>query len=298
MSSRSPVCLASFLAAAALAGCASPPPGQRHEAHGRIALPADPGATGISFSQPVPEFHVRLPANRREASGEFAAELVRNPDPQAGIALPAIYVLGRLIGSSFGVSESTLAPARDQAAAAVADFPAREFLDGALRRTLDRHGVVAPVGLEEGLPVEPRQRHGRITTDGKSRLTWVSGTAEPHPLQGSSIATLVGLRVVHQGLRARPSLHSHRSVQGPYGELNPPLVLELAVEISAVRVEDWTSYGNISVQCAGGPRRFTEWAADDARLLRQELAAAWAAIARELSTRLVPTPAAPVGFRQ
>lgn len=278
--------LVAVAAVALVSGCAGSPRGQsRPLAHGSISLPADARRIGLSHADPAAAFSVRLPSTRSEAAAGFALEFSSNPGEAAAV-VPPTYVLARLIGATLGVDESSLETGQRAVRAVANEFPAASRLEALVARAIDDGSGRGISILEPALPVEPRRPHGRFTTGGESRIMWAAGPAEAHPLEDSDIDTLVSLRVVSYGLRGPSLFRPDGSRANSPNEFNPPLTCEVVVEVTAVRVRDWTMHGSIQVRRESGPRCFLEWAAHDARELRTALAAAWSGIEDELSCRI------------
>ena len=63
----------------------------------------------------------------------------------------------------------------------------------------------------------------------------------------------------------KPALRSEE------GEINPPMAFQMEVEARFSRVEESEWLGNFSTKVRSQDRKFTEWAANDARLLREEI---------------------------
>lgn len=285
--------LAAAAAAALMSGCAGAPRAKtRLLAHGSLSLPTDAQRIGLSHFDPATDFSVRLPSTRGDASADFALEFISNPGDGVA-AVPAAYVVGRLIGAALGVDKARLEPGQRAVRAVANEFSGAPRLEEIVTRVLhDDRGPRVSV-LEPGLPVEPPRRHGRFTAGGESRLTWAAGTPVLHPLHDTFIDTLVSLRVVSQGLCGPSLFRPDGSRANSPNEFNPPLTCEVVVEVTAVRVRDWALLGSVQVRGESGPRRFLEWAADDARELRTALAAAWVGIEREISSRLARSARTP-----
>ena len=125
---------------------------------------------------------------------------------------------------------------------------------------------------------------GRLRREAGKRLTWSRLAPAPHPLVGSGIDTVIGIRVAFQGFQARPNPKVRSN--GDTLLYNPPLTLVLSVDVSAVRVRDWADLGGLTVIYESQPRKFTEWAAGAAGPLRRESEAAVQEILDEVTIHL------------
>lgn len=270
-----------------LTGCATTDaPRASLQVYGAIALPPDATAIGLTSSRPAPAFNLHPPTSRSEAAHEVSGEMLLGglSDPHAIIISPAMYLLGGIIGGALGVSEADV-----QSSISSLDEAARSFqLEAQMARAVMEQINSSHPGkirvLEDNIPLDLGRGSGRLRLDQSNRMYWTYTTPKSHPLAGTDFDTLIGLRIIFQGFQST-------SVSGPnqtmvLNEFNPPLVLVLAVELSAIRVRDQTSLGDVSARYESLPHRFTEWAAGDAQLLRQEMDANLPELLRQIKSRL------------
>lgn len=275
-----------LLAALALAGCTSPDTGPKSAVYGAIKLPHEAIAIGLTMTRPVPQFALEMPASKESAARSVAADGARDMarDPAAAVLFPVGYVLGGVLGGLLGVSEGELAPAAraiDAAAreAHLDDVIARGFMAFINGRQPGRITSVA-----DNLPtMEPASGLGRLQRgSAKGVLVWNKPARVPHPLADTDIDAVIGVRVAFQGFQAR----SNPNVQstGDMHKLNPPLAFVLIVEVTTARTKDWADLGGLTIRYESEARKFTEWAAGDARPLRREMDAGLQFVLGQITT--------------
>lgn len=254
--------------------------------HGTIALPPDETIIGLTASRPAPAFSLNTPTSRKEAAHEVSTEMVRGAfsDPRAIIIFPAMYLLGGIIGGTLGVSEADLQASVRSLDEAARGFQLETRMARAVMEQINSNHPGKIRALEDNIPLELKREPGRMRSERNGRLNWTHASPEPHPLADTEFATLIGLRVPFHGFQSASRLDTNRSA-GING-FNPPLVLVLAVELSAIRVRDQASLGGISARYESLPHPFTEWAAGDAQLLRHEMDASLAELLLQIKSRL------------
>lgn len=282
------------VAAVLLAACATrEQPRIRAEAYGSLELPDDCRVIGVSSSRPPPIFSLNEPTSKREAAREMKEDLQGQPiDPAAAIILPVVPLLNSisasLLGGALGLSESELESSVRSISSALRDNPVDERVGASLALRLDslRPGSIHP--LAAGVPAEILAPGGVVRWDNTRRIERRRPGASAHPLAGSNVTAVVGWRISAlgfspTGLPARPGTYQ-------MNEFNPQQRLILAVDLTAVRTDDWSGLGGITVIYESLPRKFNVWAANDARLLRSELEAALAFIQQEFTGRVTASP--------
>jgi hypothetical protein len=201
--------------------------------------------------------------------------------PVAVVAIPLAMIGGGIYGAFAGVSEHDLATANAAISAARADLKFDENLADALRKTL----CARPGGDFDLVFQSP-------------------GAADAHPVKAESTLHLPpGARSpvdpYYPGTRTRLRLEVYYS--GLYGKqrTNPPLKLRVIIRGNLSRVSDGTDAGHLWAGFTSKPRRYTEWAASNARLLRTEWEAATLSVATQIIDWLnggrspAPTPPFP-----
>ncbi|HTL69073.1 MAG TPA: hypothetical protein VL200_15515 [Lacunisphaera sp.] len=266
-----------------LGGCGTPAADGPPAIYGGLSLPRDVGIIGLTVARPAPEFALELPETKLGAARSVAAAGARDMarDPYAAMFFPFGYVLGGVVGGLLGVSEGDLQAATRSISAAVQSCPvdtriAQMVLD---RLEADHPGRIRR--LADNVSLEPGAVHGRMRHDDRHRVSWTRPPPPPHPLAGTGIDVVVGLRVTNLGFRARTDPRIHSS--GDMEKINPTLALVISADIVAVQVRDWADAGGSTFRYESPPRTFTAWADDNARPLRQELETALREIQRQIA---------------
>lgn len=272
--------------ALALAGCGTPVGDVPSAIHAAIMLPPDAGTVGLTVARPVPEFSLELPETKHDAARSVAAAGARDVarDPHVAMFFPVGYVLGGVIGGILGVNEGELQVATQSIAAAVRAHPIDAPLAHMILARLEAEYPERVRQLGENVPLEPGPVHGRMRQDDRHRVSWMKPSPAPHPLAGTGVDVVVGLRVTFLGFRARtdPRIHS----TGDMEKINPSLALVVSADIVAVQVSDWTHLGGSTLRYESSPRKFTAWAAENAAPLRREMEAALLDLQRQIARQL------------
>ncbi len=268
-----------------LAGCATPDTGPKSAVYGAITLPPEATAIGLSMSRPIPSFALEMPASKESAARSVAADGARDMarDPVGAAFFPVGYVLGGIMGGMLGVSESELAPA-----ARAIDAAARETrLDDVIASGIMVHingrqpDRIRPVA-DNVSTTEPEGRTGRLQGQPRGTLIWSKPARTAHPLAGTGIDAVIGVRVTFQGFQARSNPHVRST--GDMEKLNPPLAFVLIVDISTIRTRDWVDLGGLTIRYESEARKFTEWADGGAQPLRREMDAGLQFVLEQIAT--------------
>lgn len=259
-----------FMALLALAGCATSEIHSKRSAYGVISLPPDAEAIGLTVARPCPGFSLELPVERGSASQSAASEGAKAmlADPHGAMLFPVGYAMGGIVGGILGVDQGELKVATQTIRAAAQEFHFAERMAWAIGEHVNASHPGRIRDLADNIPMESGAVQGLLRHHAGVGLTWIKPSPAPHPLSGTEVDTVIGIRVAFQGFQARPN--PNISSTGDVELFNPPLVLVLIADVSAVRVRDWANLGGLTVSYESAPRKFTEWAADNAQPLRRE----------------------------
>ncbi len=271
--------------AVALSGCATQPPPARPVVASYSWHDLPRGAVGIVATSSTPTFLVSYPMSKQEATtaggkngfwlggkpgNAGALCLVQGTMGYGLVVLVAGSVAGQAVGAVRGVSAGKLQQAQLtlRKAEAAIDFQealrAKVFqrLNGQVPRTV----LVVPKPLPPGIESECRT----MTCFMAGTLAWVPEyqTRQAY-LGGHGVETMLEIRVNEPGLRG-------------HSGVNPSLSLGADVEARLVRLSDGHLLANSFAHYTSAGRRFTQWADDDARLLREEFARCCDALSRDL----------------
>jgi hypothetical protein len=254
----------------ALSGCATSEIHSKRSIYGVISLAPDAGVIGLTVARPCPEFSLELPVASGSASQSAAAEGAKGmlADPHGATLFPLGYVIGGIVGGILGVDEDELKVATQSIRAAARDIHFDEQLAWKIKEHVDANHPGRILDLADNIPMESSAVQGLLRCESGGGLTWIKSPPAPHPLAGTQVDTVIGIRVAFQGFQARPNPNVRST--GDLELFNPPLALVLIADVSAVRVGDWFDLGGLTVTYESVPKIFTEWAAEDALPLRRE----------------------------
>ena len=209
-------------------------------------------------------------------------------DPYGAILFPFGYVMGGILGGMLGVDEDELKSATLSIGTAVRQLE----IDERIAQMVINHLTAINPGqiriVADNIPMEPAVAPGRMRRGDGGRLTWLKPPPAPHPLDGTGLEIVIGWRVTYLGFQARSDPRVRAT--GDMQKLNPPLALVLSVDVTAVRVRDWSDLGGLTARYESTPRKFTEWAAAGAQPLRREIEAALQEIHRQLIRQVTREP--------
>lgn len=258
-------------AVAALAGCANAPVERKLTVGGTLKLPGDTARVTIAVSRGPGEFELNTPASGVEAVGHTLGEFSNVPrDPRLLASTPVVAAMTGAVAAVFGLSPGTV----ESASGAIAKATMGDQMSDRIAQTLHaRLSGIFPGKVERvpdvPMPPVPEKRARRE----------VSGQVAAAPTE-----FLVHVRLMFAGLQVRPTARNDDLIKMAEAA-NPPLVLVVALQALAVAVTGGDFSGGVSVVYESVPRRLERWAGDEARLLREELAAAEKEISAEMLAR-------------
>jgi hypothetical protein len=265
----------------------------RVEVYGTLDLPRDCPVVGISAAGVTPEFYLNEPTTKESAAREISEDMRGSPiDAETAIILPAVPLLSAIFGGTFGGAMGVRAAELHEGSRTIQAALRAYAMDRRLEQTLVQHVELLLPGTTRLLPRSvppPNTGARRRLLYGYEQRRSVP-RAEPPALApaGTRIDPLITWRISSFGFSA-PQPHPR---PGTYAgnEINPPLRLILAVDVNAVRTEDQSELGGVSLIYQSQPHKFTQWAENDARLLQTELDSALACFQRAINDRLALAP--------
>ena len=254
----------------ALTGCATSEIYSKRSIYGMISLPPDAEVIGLTVARPCPRFSLELPVEKGSASQSAAREGAKAmlADPHGAVLFPLGYAVGGIVGGILGIDPGELKVATQTIRAAAEEFHFDELLSEAIKEHVNASHPGGIRDLADNIPLESRPVQGLLRHHAGAGLTWIKPPPAPHPLVGTPVDTVIGIRVTFQGFQARPN--PNVSSTDDVELFNPPLVLVLLADVTAVRVGDWADLGGLTVSYESVPRKFTEWAAENAQPFRRE----------------------------
>lgn len=259
-----------FMVLLALTGCATSEIHAKRSVYGAIALPPDAEVIGLTVARPCPGFSLELPVGKGSASQSAAREGAKAmlADPHGAVLFPLGYAVGGIVGGILGVDPDELKVATQTIRAAAQGFHFDERLSWAIKEHVNASHPGRIRDLEDNIPMEHGAVQGLLRRHAGGRLAWIKPSPAPHPLAGTQVDTVIGIRVAFQGFQARPN--PNVSSTGDVELFNPPLALVLLADVTVVRVGDWVDLGGLTVSYESVPRKFTDWAAENAQAFRRE----------------------------
>ncbi|RXK53703.1 hypothetical protein ESB00_18630 [Oleiharenicola lentus] len=261
----------------------------RVEVYGALDLPRDCSVVGISAAGVTPEFYLNEPTTKESAAREISEDMRASPiDAETAILLPAVPLISAILGGTFGGAMGVRAAEVQEGTRTIQATLHDYAIDRRLEHTLVQHVEHLRPGAIQLLPpsVTPPNpgRRRLLLYDYEHRRS----TPRPEPPAlapaGPRVDAVLTWRISSFGFSA-PQPHPRPGTFAG-NEFNPPLRLTVAVDLQAVRTADRSELGGVSLIYQSQPHKFTQWAENDARLLRTELDAALACFQRAINDRL------------
>jgi len=158
-------------------------------------------------------------------------------------------------------------------AVAESDMPEqlRVLVDELLREQNGGRVVLVRKPLPEGVGPE----FARLSSVRCATLAWLpKGQTAQEYLASQGIDTALEIQVRNSGLKGN-------------GGVNPSLALCAEVRTSLVRVRDWRELASVPLKYQSQKHKFTQWAAEDARLFREEIERCNKTVSEEIVRQLI-----------
>ncbi|MBL9202977.1 MAG: hypothetical protein JNL39_20880 [Opitutaceae bacterium] len=255
---------------AMLAGCASAPSERTLKVGGALHLPAATQQVKIAVVREPRGFHSNLPPSGSDVVGGTLQELERaGPDPRIIAAVPVAVAVTGAVATVFGLSSGTV----ETSAGAVAKATAGEEMTSRVASVVQGRLAEIFPGKVERVPAVPASLEP--AKQPRRRLM-----NEPPPSEFA-----VQVRLMFWGFQTRLTALNDDMIKLAESA-NPPLALVIAVQVLALAAPDGDFSGGVSAVYESVPRRLEYWAADEARRLRDELAAAERELVGEILARI------------
>jgi hypothetical protein len=238
---------------------------------------ADPGTIYVYPASPVERIAVQRPLTKDEAVSEALANVEWSLDgldhhPNLFVSLTAIAaaipmsLYQQTAGAIRGLSEIKIHTADSQVTAVVQTNRPTAALAREIAQTLSPRCAAAVVLLDQ-------------PQNGNAQPALVRfATGQPMPVNWPGDQPMI----LRAGDRALEILVLSAALQGGDG-VNPPLAVHLEARATLLRADDGREVYSCPVHYRGTARKFTDWAANDARLFREELDRCY----RELSATVI-----------
>lgn len=243
---------------ALLAGCASAPTERSLTVGGTLRLPANTAQVKIAVIREPRGFHANLPPSGTDVVGGTLQDLKHaGPDPRIIAAVPVAVAMTGAVASIFGLSSGTV----ESSAGAVSKATVGEEMTGRVAGVVQERLAEIFPGKVETLPGVPASLE-------RSKQPRRRAMDEPAPT-----AFAVQVRLMFWGFQTRLTALNDDMIRLAESA-NPRLALVIAVQVLALTAPDGEFFGGVSGVYESVPHRLEYWAADEARRLRDELAAA------------------------
>jgi len=241
------------------------------------------GTIGIVSTSTFPTLSMQRPLSKAEASQELGQRFAAlGGDEETvcaftavtfGYGLPII-VAGGLVGEAAGKVEGVprrrLATADDALDRAVTESDMQEELRNQVRQLVGEQSGARVVLVKKPLPEGVGPEFARLSCVRCGTLAWLpKGQTAQDYLASQGIDTALEIQILNSGLKGK-------------GGVNPSLALSFDVRASLVRVRDGRELASVPLKFQSKKHKFTGWAANDARLLREEIQRCNQTVAEEI----------------
>ena len=227
----------------------------------------------------IPKFHVQKPLNREQAAkvwretltyGEFTdadpaldsrdALLAQGTMGFGLVWIAAGAIAGQVIGATKGVSPERLREASDVIKQVIAGLSLQELVrTSVVRRAAGR--CPHPVRLvTKPFPPGQEAEYSQMAGVMCATLAWLpSGQNATQYLTAQGVDTVLEIQLLRPGLVGK-------------GGINPSLHVAMEGRVRLVSVRDSEELASAPIRYRGAGRKFTDWAASNAHMLRTEIA--------------------------
>ena len=267
------------------ANCAEPDYGSRPPTNAPV------GGIGLAYAGELPKFDLQVPETKGDLAGERAAKfglgwvraanegLVQN-EPEAlawcgWVALtPVGMAVGGLSGAWSGVSSKKVDTASQAITKAMEDVQVQEAPRRGLLRLI---GKLSPVPLtiltngfpsEKAFPVNDNSLMNQLAPLPYS-FAALKAAEERGPLPDEGLEVLLLVRMINHGLSG-------------LDQANAPLSFNMVLHVTVVRVRDHTQLFDFYAKYDSAPKKFVQWAANNAQSFREETERALQSLAAQV----------------
>lgn len=246
------------------------------------------GATfGVYATSSVPQLVIQAPRTKNQAVMEARSDLAeRHLGEIVDFPNPTVSSLGLVAAIPMGLFK--------QGSAMINGLSEARFLKADKQISLAAHQM----RLHEGIALAVVGQLAPQTSQAVALVPQPKPTGDLYQaavMQCSMNGTLTALPrgvtardyLVSQGMTQALEVHVTKAVLKSNGGVSPSMALHLEATAAVLRSEDGQIIFACPVRYQGKARKFEEWAANEARLLRQELETSYAELGKAISTQLV-----------
>ena len=244
------------------------------------------GAIGVFSTASVARVTIQQPVTKDEANEEAMKEvndtlgdLAKFPNivVQLGTFAAAIPISmwKQGVAAVRGISERNYQAADEQLSAAVRQTQPHEELAAYVAAELGPRTAQQVVLVKKSLPADADREFATMQCVARGTLAWLPpGQSAENYLVSHGGETALEIHVISASLKGGESI-------------NPPLRLEVEAQATLLRSRDGQKIYSCPVRYRGRERSFTEWAAHDARLFREETQRCYSELSRAIADQLV-----------
>jgi hypothetical protein len=254
------------------------------------------GRVGIVSTSTVPKLALQRPLVKEQATRlgrETAArmwadddrrleQLQRTPGIDALLmaTVTPVSLVRQTVGQVKGVPVAKYKAADDALSKLATEVNIQEALRGEVLRQAQEMTTHPIVLVKKPFPPGAEHEFSRMSGVMSGTLAWLpEGQAPGYYLRSQGIDTVLEIRLLHPALTGD-------------GEINPPMAFNLEAQASLLEAQDGRELYLFSMKYESPKRKFTDWAANDAQPLREELQRCYRSVAAriidELSVRAWP----------
>jgi len=249
------------------------------------------GTIGIVSTSTFPNFSIQRPLTKGKASRELGQQFgALGGDEETiqvltsgtlGYALPVLAasgVIGEAAGALAGVPQRKYTTADDALGRAATESDMQEELRNQVWQLIGERSDGRVVLVKKPLPEGVGPEFARLSCVRCATLAWLpKGQTARDYLASQGIDTALEIQILDPGLKGN-------------GGVNPSLALSADVRASLIRVRDGRELASVPLKYQSKKRKFTEWAANDARLFREEIRRCDQTMAEEIAKEIFNKP--------
>ncbi len=247
---------------------------------------ASPGAIGIYSTATVAHVAIQMPSTKDEAVSEAVRDVEWSLDglhefPNLVVQLTACAAaipmsLGKqTVGAIRGLTRKRYQAAEAQLSAAARESQPHQELAYQVAQQLSPKTSQPVVLVKKPLPAGAGSKFALMQCVARGTLAWLP--------KDQTAANYLG----SQGADTALEIHVLSAALNGTDGINPPLAVCVEAQATLLRVRDGQKLYSCPVHYRSAGRKFTEWAANDARLFRQELEQSYRESGRAIVDHLV-----------
>lgn len=268
-----------------LSGCASNNKQLQLLVYGEIRLTPEMKNIGLGVVRPTPPFTLEQPSGKESGAFDITADAAQG---DAAVLGPVFFALGSAASLTLGLSEQERLAASRSINAVAHDYPLDEQIAQAITRNVQRTQARQIHRLQDSILMKqtlPKDRLGHVVMD---EAEWIEDLPRILPRLNLPYDTVILLRVRFQGFRTIPNEKEGWTTL--FDPINPHMALVLQVYVTAVRTNNGTELGGLTIYYESDPQRFKDWTAHHAQSLRRAFETGLSEINAGIESQLIIIP--------